>query len=55
MRAEDLNCGLRVYKRDVICRYLSVLPDGFSASLTSLMIMLEQGYPTQYPVKHLLG
>ena len=48
----DLNCGLRVYKRDIICRYLSVLPDGFSASLTSLMIMLEQGYPISFhPVK----
>ena len=48
----DLNCGLRVYKRDVICRYLTVLPDGYSASLTSLMIMLEQGYPTSFhPVK----
>ncbi|MDB3996378.1 glycosyltransferase family 2 protein [bacterium] len=48
----DLNCGLRVYKRDVICRYLSVLPDGYSASLTSLMIMLEQGYPISFhPVK----
>ena len=49
---KDLNCGLRVYKRGVICRYLSVLPDGFSASLTSLMIMIEQGYPTEFhPVK----
>ena len=48
----DLNCGLRVYKRDVICRYLSVMPDGYSASLTSLMIMLEQGYPISFhPVK----
>jgi glycosyltransferase involved in cell wall biosynthesis len=48
----DLNCGLRVYKRDLICRYLTVLPDGYSASLTSLMIMLEQGYPISfYPVE----
>jgi glycosyltransferase involved in cell wall biosynthesis len=48
----DLNCGLRVYRRDVICRYLYVLPDGYSASLTSLMIMLERRYPVAfYPVQ----
>ena len=48
----DLNCGLRVYRRDVICRYLYVLPDGYSASLTSLMIMLERRYPIAfYPVQ----
>jgi glycosyltransferase involved in cell wall biosynthesis len=48
----DLNCGLRVFKRDIICRYLFVLPDGYSASLTSLMIFLEREYPMAfYPVK----
>lgn len=48
----DLNCGLRVYRRDVICRYLYVLPDGYSASLTSLMVMLERRYPIAfYPVQ----
>jgi glycosyltransferase involved in cell wall biosynthesis len=44
----DLNCGLRVYRRDVICRYLYVLPDGYSASLTSLMVMLERRYPVAF-------
>jgi glycosyltransferase involved in cell wall biosynthesis len=38
----DLNCGLRVFRRDVIVRYLPLLPDGFSASLTSTMIMIER-------------
>lgn len=41
----DLNCGLRVFRRDIINRYLYVLPDGYSASLTSLMVMLERRYP----------
>jgi glycosyltransferase involved in cell wall biosynthesis len=41
----DLNCGLRVFKRDVISRYLKLLPDSYSASMTSLIIMLERGYP----------
>ncbi|MCW8409253.1 glycosyltransferase family 2 protein [Legionella sp. PATHC035] len=48
----DLNCGLRVFRREVICRYLFVLPDGYSASLTSLMIFLERDYPMAfYPIK----
>lgn len=48
---KDLNCGLRVFRRDVICRYLTILPDGYSASITSLMIMLERKYPIAlYPI-----
>jgi glycosyltransferase involved in cell wall biosynthesis len=47
----DLNCGLRVFKRDIILRYLHLLPDGFSASVTSFMVILERGYPiTTHPV-----
>lgn len=42
---EDLNCGLRAFKRQIITRYLSLLPDGYSASMTSLIIMLERSYP----------
>lgn len=45
---EDLNCGLRVFKRQIITRYLSLLPDGYSASMTSLIIMLERGYPIAF-------
>lgn len=40
----DLNSGLRVFERDIILRYLAVLPDGFSASMTSTMVMFERGY-----------
>lgn len=40
----DLNCGLRVFKRGVILRYLSILPDQFSASMTSTMILVERGH-----------
>ena len=42
---QDLNCGLRVFRRDVIARYYGLLPDRFSASLTSSMIIFERGYP----------
>lgn len=36
----DLNCGLRCVRRSLLKRYLSLLPDGFSASTTSLMVFL---------------
>lgn len=45
---KDLNCGLRVFRREVILPYLSVLPNGFSASLTSTMVMVERGYPMAF-------
>jgi glycosyltransferase involved in cell wall biosynthesis len=45
---KDINCGLRVFRRDVICRYLAILPDTFSASITSTMIMVERGYPVRF-------
>jgi len=45
---KDINCGLRIFKREVICRYLDLLPNGFSASITSTMIMLEWKYPVEY-------
>lgn len=49
---DDLNCGLRVFRKNVILRYLSLLPNGFSASMTSMVVMLERGYPTVFePIK----
>jgi glycosyltransferase involved in cell wall biosynthesis len=44
----DMNCGLRVFRTEVICRYLPLLPNGYSASTTSLLVMLERGYPIGY-------
>jgi glycosyltransferase involved in cell wall biosynthesis len=41
----DFNCGLRVFRRDVITRYLPLLPNGFSASVTSTMLLIERQYP----------
>jgi len=45
---KDLNCGLRVFQRSVILRYLALLPDSFSASMTSTMILIEEGYPFDF-------
>lgn len=44
----DMNCGLRIFRRQVISQYLSLLPNAFSASMTSTLLMLERGYPTQF-------
>jgi len=44
----DINCGLRVFQREVIARYLPLLPNSFSASITSLIILLERGYPVAF-------
>ena len=40
----DPNCGLRVFKAEVLRRYLPLLPDGYSASLTSLLLFIHRGY-----------
>lgn len=40
----DVNCGLRVFRRDVLERYLHLLPDGFSASTTTTLLMLKRHY-----------
>ena len=44
----DINCGLRVFRRDVIARYLHLLPDGFSASTTSTLLMLKRQYRVRF-------
>lgn len=41
----DLNCGLRVFRREVILPFVPILPDSYSASMTSTIILIEQRYP----------
>jgi glycosyltransferase involved in cell wall biosynthesis len=40
----DLNSGLRCFRSEVLKRYLHLLPDGFSASTTSTLLMKKRGY-----------
>ncbi|MCG3128945.1 MAG: Undecaprenyl-phosphate 4-deoxy-4-formamido-L-arabinose transferase [Phycisphaerae bacterium] len=44
----DLNSGLRCFRREVILRYLHLLPDTFSASTTSTLMMMKRGYRIAY-------
>lgn len=44
----DLNCGLRIFHRPLIKNYLSLLPNRYSASLTTTILLFERGYPIEY-------
>lgn len=47
-RIPDLNSGLRIVRREMMLRYLHLLPNGFSASTTMTMIALSQDYEVKY-------
>lgn len=47
-RIPDLNSGLRCFRRSILLRYLHLLPDGFSASTTSTLMVLKRGYRVGY-------
>lgn len=44
----DLNSGLRCFRTEVIRRYFHLLPDGFSASSISSLLMIKRGYRIGY-------
>ena len=44
----DLNCGLRVFHAEAIRPYIPMLPDRFSASTTSTLIMLAKKFPIRF-------
>ncbi|MGP9820437.1 glycosyltransferase family 2 protein [Salinarimonas sp. NSM] len=47
-KVPDLNCGLRIMRRDVIRRYAHLLPLGFSASTTSMLVLMKRGYAVDF-------
>ena len=48
MDIPDLNCGLRAFDRRTLCAYLSLLPDGFSASTTSMLAFLKRRHKVSF-------
>lgn len=44
----DLNTGLKAFKKDIMRRYLWVLPDGFSCVTTMTLAFLSNGYAVKY-------
>jgi glycosyltransferase involved in cell wall biosynthesis len=41
---QDFNSGLRGFRKDVLLRYLHLLPRGFGASTMTTLLMLERGH-----------
>jgi glycosyltransferase involved in cell wall biosynthesis len=44
----DLNCGLRAIRRDILLDYLHLLPNGFSASTTTTLVLLKEGHDVRF-------
>lgn len=38
----DINCGLRLFRRELLLAYLPLLPDGFSASTTTTLLFIKR-------------
>lgn len=47
-RIPDLNCGLRAIRRDVLLDYLHLLPNGFSASTTTTLVLLKENHDVRF-------
>jgi glycosyltransferase involved in cell wall biosynthesis len=44
----DINCGLRIVKKDKISKYLHLLCNGFSFSTTSLLLFIGEDLPIKF-------
>ena len=50
----DLNSGLRVMRKDLVEKYMNLLPDGFSLTTTITLAMISNGDRVQYlPINYL--
>ena len=49
----DLNTGFKAFKKDIMMRYLWVIPDGFSCVTTMTLAFISEGYNVKYvPTKY---
>jgi glycosyltransferase involved in cell wall biosynthesis len=48
IRIPDLNSGLRIMKKDVVERFLNILPEGFSFTTTITLALFTNGYSVEY-------
>lgn len=44
----DLNSGLRIYRRDVLMKYLHLCPSGFSFTTTTTLALMSRGWRVKY-------
>ena len=47
-KVEDMNSGLRVFRKDLALRYWKFFPDGFSFTTTLTLIALVNGFTVRY-------
>lgn len=48
MKIPDVNCGFRAMKKDLVMRFLHILPNGFSFSTTITLAVMKEGYSVKY-------
>ncbi|MFC1756659.1 glycosyltransferase family 2 protein [Patescibacteria group bacterium] len=49
----DLNCGLRMFKKDIVIKYWDLFPEKFSFTSTLTMVCLSHSYPTKFiPIEY---
>lgn len=51
-RIPDINCGLRLYRRDTILRYLPLCSDFYSFTATGLVLLLSRGHAVTFVPVH---
>jgi len=44
----DLNSGFRIIKKELVEKFIKILPDGFSFTMTITLAMLTNGYSVEY-------
>ena len=44
----DINCGLRIFKKEIIKKYWDLYPQGFSFTITSLVAFLANNYQVKF-------
>ena len=44
----DINCGLRIFKKDIALRFWNLFPSGFSFTITITLACLTNGYTVKY-------
>lgn len=53
MKIPDLNSGLRAMKKDVVMKFVHLLPDGFSFTTTITLAMLTNDYTVEFiPIEY---
>lgn len=52
-RIPDLNTGMKAFKREIMLRYIWVMPDGFSCVTSMTLAFLANGHPVKYvPIEY---